>query len=271
MIADGSDVGSSNNDDGSGGSIFVVCDKLTPGANSVVKTWGGNGTGYDSGCGGGGRICIIVGGLEQSQLDSLYETGNCDNIMVVVDDPAAATDKTIYPNTINVQGGHGPKWSTNPNYGEHGTDGTFRWVQNRGSKVLLTVDAGIGGVVVSPVAGTDSIDCGEVTFTAPEMVEDPVYPTSGRYFVQGLVWSNATEGIAHEVAGRSIVLDVRDDTWVTWQWGGREFMLDLVTLGPGVTVGAGWHGEGATVALTANPESGATFAYWAGDVDDMPF
>ena len=253
---------------GSGGSIFVICDKLTPGAASSLKAIGGNATGYDYGCGGGGRIAIIVGGLETDQLDDLYATGECENIIVVLDNHTNATDKAIYPNTIGVEGGHGGGWATNPNYATHGLTGSFRWVQNRGNSVLITIDAGLDGVTVTPNAGTDTFDKGDLTFTAPESVADPVYPTTGRYAVQGLVWSNATEGVEHVETGASVELDITADTWVTWRWGNREFLLTVDTIGPGATAGSGWKNENAVIELTAQPQSGASFAYWAGDIDE---
>lgn len=254
---------------GSGGSIFITCDTLKPGASAQLSARGGLNPGNEviGKCGGGGRISVIVGSPDEELLDALYATGTeAEKFILVTDDPAVANaDRATYP-AITVIGGHGKNWDTNPQAAWHGKDGSFVWAKNRGNKASVTVKAGLPTATVNPPDGVDTVEKGEMNFTADESAADPEYPTGGRFHVQGLSWSNATENVSHFVAGNDVRMTVDDDLWVEWIWGDREYLFDIVSAGGGTVTGDGWQDEGASVTLTATPAAGWTFVGWAGDV-----
>lgn len=253
-------------DCGSGGSIWITCSTLTPTETAVLSARGGQWSNYSHSCGGGGRIAVMTGTPTEEQIDALYETGECENALLVLTDPKSVGD-IMTPFSVNVDGGHGQRWDANPALGWHGKDGTFAWMMNRGNSVAVTVAGSLPGMTAEPPYGVSTIDRGPATFSATAPCLDPAFPGTVRYTPTGFTWTNAN-GESGTVTGTEGTIDLTADTQIFWNWGKRENLVTIETRGEGTATESQWIAEGGSLVLEATPGAGSVFLGWAGDISE---
>jgi hypothetical protein len=268
LLAQGQDYNANGNGAGSGGSVWVTCSNLTAGASAAISVKGGNATQHSScGAGGGGRIAIMTELPTDEQLDALYDTGACDNLIVVTTNMADPV-LSPYPNLCNVAGGVNADKSTDPNWSTHGKPGTAVWLQNKGNKRTMTV---FGAPLVigtaTPIYGVSTLPTGAQTLSVTTPAFTPDSGERSRMNCTGYTWSNAVAATGSGAAA-SFNLNITEDLWLTWNWSGIEHRLDVRSGGNGGVTDnySQWYTAGATCTLTAVPAAGCTFLYWVGDV-----
>jgi hypothetical protein len=267
LLAEGQPHSGADNSVGSGGSVWMTCSNLTASGGASISAKGGNCTAYtSSGAGGGGRVAIMTGGPTDEQLDSLYLTGTCDNLIVTSTNMSDALTSP-YPTLANVQGGVNIEKQSDPTYYSHGKPGTAVWLLNRGvNRQIVVTGTPLQLGVATPGYGIGTLPMGQNTLSVTSPAFLPNTTDRSRVFCQSYVWSNATESVSG--SGSSVAINITDDTWLTWLWGGTEHRLDVRSGGNGAVTEnySQWYAAGATCTLTAVPEPGCSFLYWVGDV-----
>lgn len=251
---------------GSGGSVWITCDTFEPGANAVIHARGGRGNQHGgSFAGGGGRVAVMTGSPSAAQIDALYESGTCDDLLVVAEDMNDPVDSP-WPSLVNVQGGENNDNAANLSYYGHGRPGTAVLLKNAYGQSVVTIGGNVPTAETLPAYGTTSVDRGEQAFTAPRYV----YAEDGlsRYECLGWEWTDA-QGNADSGETLTTTVDVRSDLTFTWKWSGVQRKLSTRSGGYGSVAGneATWHSDGAAVMLEARPAAGRTFVCWAGEFD----
>ncbi len=112
---------------------------------------------------------------------------------------------------------------------------------------------------VTPSVGTSSIEEGTpvVASAADRVVGATRYKCTG--------W---TLGGAQSLAGNgnTASFTMGGDATLTWKWA-TEYYLDTLATGRGIiSVNSGYQAEGATVTILAQPDGGASFLRWSGDI-----
>lgn len=251
---------------GSGGSVWITCTEFVPGANARIHARGGRGNQHgNSFAGGGGRVAIMTGAPSAEQIDALYETGTCDDLLVVAEDMNDAV-VSPWPNLVNVKGGENNDNASNASYGGHGKPGTAVLLKNSFGQSVVTIGGNVPTTETTPAYGTTSVDRGEQTFTAPKYI----YTEDGlsRYECLGWEWVDA-KGNSGSGETVSATVDVQADLTFTWKWSGIQRKLTARSGGYGSVAwdGAEWYDDGTVVTLTANAAEGCTFVCWAGEFD----
>lgn len=270
LLAEGADDTAINYGAGSGGSVWITCSNFTAGASAAIRAVGGNAQQHSScGAGGGGRVAIMTDMPTGEQLDSLYATGLCAYLVVTttnMSDP----EKSPYPSLVYVNGGTNWDQRTVPSYATHGKPGTAVWLQNKGDKRQLTVSGSpVALGTAQPVYGISTVPVGsnDCTVSSPAFVADSA--ERSRLNCTGYSWSNAIAQTGSG-SGASATLDITDETWLTWFWGGLEHRLTVRSGGNGSVTQdyADWYTNGSSCTLTAVPDANCSFLYWVGDVPD---
>jgi formylglycine-generating enzyme required for sulfatase activity len=121
----------------------------------------------------------------------------------------------------------------------------------------LTIASIPGGV--TPAVGTYSIEIG----TPVAITADDVVTGQTRYRPTG--W-NLTGGQTASGSGSSGTFTQGADATLTWNYSTQHY-LTTTTVGDGiVSTNGGWYDAGALVNIQAQPDSGATFTQWTGDI-----
>lgn len=256
----------SGNHAGSGGGVWVTCAEFVPGANARIHARGGRSNQHGSAyAGGGGRVAIMTGSPSAEQIDALYETGTCDDLLVVAEDMNDAV-ASPWPNLVNVKGGENNDNAANASYIGHGKPGTAVLLKNSFGQSVVTIGGNVPTTETTPAYGMTSVDRGEQTFTAPQYI----YAEDGlsRYECLGWEWADA-KGNSGSGETVSTTVDVQADLTFNWKWSGIQRKLTARSGGYGSVVwdGEEWYDDGTVVSLTAVPASGCTFVCWAGEFD----
>lgn len=259
------------NGGGSGGSVWFTCRDFTAGSEALIHARGGrtnqHGASY---AGGGGRVAIMTGSPNEAQIDQLYQTGECDGMLVVTED---MNDPVLspWPALVDVRGGDNAELTSNPSHASHGKPGTSVYLQNASGKVIATVGGNKDTTATEPAYGSFAIDTGDFTFRAPTHF----YEDSGlsRYPCEGYTWSDAG-GNSGSGSGCEFTVNVTSDITVNWIWGTKEHFLDVrdggycsVSFSEQGNNELGWYDEGSVVQVVCTPEDEDTaFAAWVGDI-----
>ena len=251
---------------GSGGGVWITCAEFVPGANAKIHARGGRSNQHGSAfAGGGGRVAIMTGSPSAEQIDALYETGTCDDLLVVAEDMNDAV-ASPWPNLVNVKGGENNDNASNASYIGHGKPGTAVLLKNSFGQSVVTIGGNVPTTETKPAYGMTSVDRGEQTFTAPKYI----YTEDGlsRYECLGWEWEDAKGGSG---SGETVstTVDVQADLTFTWKWSGIQRKLTARSGGYGSVAwdGEEWYDDGTVVSLTAVPAAGCTFVCWAGEFD----
>ncbi len=271
-VTGGNNDGSGNNA-GAGGGVWITCGTFKAGASAIIDACGGCSTQHGAcGGGGGGRVCIITGSPSEDQIDSLYATGNAEDILVVTEDMG---DELLspWPTLVDVRGGINEENAANASYLNHGKQGTAVYLQNAAGRVIVTVTGDQDTIETTPAYGQSTVDMGEQTFTAPAFI----YVNGGRsrYPCLGYEWEDS-DGNFGSGESISVTVDVRSDMTFTWRWGTMEHFLDVRDGGLCTIAYAaqganelGWYDEWSVVDVTCTPNDANTaFVAWLGDVAD---
>ena len=252
---------------GSGGSVWITCSNFTAiGSSALISAKGGsyNSNSTQTGDGGGGRVAIMTGSPSEDQIDSLYQTGTCDNMLVITTN-MADTVTSPYPTLVSVIAGTGAQ-------GQDGKPGTSVWLSSKGSNRSVSVwsspapiEMVSGGV--SPNYGSYLLPTGETSFFASSTVFLANTDERKRYTCLGYVWTNAV-GTSGSGTSTNVTLDLTDDVQFTWLWGNLEYRLGVSSGGNGTVTQdySNWYASGSSCTLTATPADGCRFLYWVGDV-----
>lgn len=251
---------------GSGGGVWITCAEFVPGENAKIHARGGRGNQHgNSFAGGGGRVAIMTGSPSAEQIDALYETGTCDDLLVVAEDMNDAV-VSPWPNLVNVKGGENNDNASNSSYYGHGKPGTAVLLKNAYGQSVVTIGGNVPTTETTPAYGMTSVDRGEQTFTAPKYI----YTEDGlsRYECIGWEWEDA-KGNSNSGETVATTIDVQADLTFTWKWSGIQRKLTARSGGYGSVAwdGEGWYYDGTVVSLTAVPAAGCTFVCWAGEFD----
>lgn len=112
---------------------------------------------------------------------------------------------------------------------------------------------------VSPAVGSSSIEDG--TPVAVSATDNVIGQT--RYRCTG--WT-LTGGTTASGTGKSTSFTMNGATTLTWSWA-TEYYLDTLATGRGiVSVNSGYQAANASVDILAQPDSGAAFIRWSGDI-----
>jgi formylglycine-generating enzyme required for sulfatase activity len=113
---------------------------------------------------------------------------------------------------------------------------------------------------VSPAIGTHEImDSTPFVATAT----DQIVGGTTRYRATGY---NITGAQTASGTGNSATLTMNGDATLSWNWA-TEYRLDTSANGQGiVSVNSGWQAAGVTVDIQAQPDPGASFLGWSGDI-----
>ncbi len=252
---------------GSGGSVWVTCSNFTAvGSSATVTAKGGsyNSNSIQSGDGGGGRIAIMTGAPTEAQIDSLYATGTCENMLVVTTN-MSDTVTSPYPTLTSVIAGTGAQ-------GQNGKPGTAVWLLNKGDNKVVFIwsspspSAMVSGGV-SPSYGNYLLPSGETVFAASSSAYLVGTDQRQRYTCLGYVWTNGV-GTSGSGTSTNATLDLSEYLAFTWLWGNLECRLDVASGGNGSIVQdyGEWYASGASCTLSAVPDAGCRFLYWVGDV-----
>ncbi len=273
LLAEGAAHSEFSNGAGAGGSVWVSCSNFTAvGTAASVSAKGGNASGHGScAAGGGGRIAILTDSPTADQLASFYNTGTAPNLIVTTTnmmDPVLSP----YPLLANATGGVHLSFTYNPDYASHGKPGTAVWLRNKGDGHQVVVGGSPSptatvAVATSPAYGTGKMPEGPASFSAVSPGFVPHSSEQSRLFCTGYAWSNEA-GAAASGSATNVTLNITNDTWLTWTWGGLEHRLTVRSGGNGTVVSdyAEWYTNGSACTLTASPGGGCTFLYWLGDV-----
>ena len=260
-----STMGSSTGGRSSAGGVWLVCAEFTGGANASLQAKATQNVSGSQAPGTGGRISIAIG-VSDEDIAAL----------VAGEKPNGLS----YSDEINVisaiaAGGHFSANSTT----YPSVDGTLTTVMGAKSSYPLTVASIPAGVYAE---GLDysvvNVTVGEpYAVTAPAYAFDPAYPDTVRYSCAGWVISNTTAEVASGNGTTASFTPADGPFMLTWLWTGRENVAAIeandATLGSvsanGGVAGATatvWTAMSGSVSITATPEEGAEFLYWAGDV-----
>lgn len=255
-----------SNHAGSGGGVWITCAEFAPGEKAVIHARGGRSNQHGSAyAGGGGRVAIMTGSPSAEQIDALYETGTCDDLLVVAEDMNDAV-ASPWPNLVNVKGGVNADNAANAYYIGHGKPGTAVLLKNSFGQSVVTIGGNVPTTETTPAYGMTSVDRGEQTFTAPQYI----YTEDGlsRYECLGWEWEDA-KGNSGSGETLSATVDVQADLTFTWKWSGIQRKLTARSGGYGSVAwdGEGWYDDGTVVSLTAVPAADCTFVCWAGEFD----
>ena len=263
ITANGADV---DGNCGSGGAIWITCSTLTPSKTAVLSARGGQWDACNHFCGGGGRIAVMTGTPDAEQIDSLYETGSCENALVVLTAPDAIGDFTT-PFTIDVKGGRGQARKIDPTRHRHGADGTFAWLMKRGDAVSVSVTGTVPTMGTTPGPGISIHKQGQLAVSAPSPCLDPAYPGTVRYTPDGFTWTNANgdSGMVSKTGG---TIDLSADTRISWNWKKRENLVSIETRGDGTATASRWVRDGKKLTIKAKPARGSVFLGWEEDVPE---
>jgi uncharacterized repeat protein (TIGR02543 family) len=141
----------------------------------------------------------------------------------------------------------------NPNGGEFVLDTDF---ETRFDSTLTIASA---HSTVSPAVGAHAITTGTpfVVSATDQTVGQTRYKPTG----WTLTGAQNTSG-----TGSSAILTQAGDSTLTWTWA-TEYFLETATTGDGiVSISSGWQTSGANVTIVAQPDPGATFSNWSGDI-----
>lgn len=255
---------------GSGGGVWITCFDFIPGETALINASGGDSTQHDSSrAGGGGRVAIMTGSPGELQLDQLYATGSCDNLVVAAED--LNDPLSPWPTLVSVAGGVVRDCSSNLTWKGHGTPGTAVYLKNGSGRCVVTVTGDHATTETTPAYGTYVVEPGSQTFAAPVFMT--VVQGATRVPCIGYEWTDAT-GRSGCGTGISFTLDVTSDTTVSWKWGATEHFLDVRCGGYGALAylaqdgnELGWYDEGSVVKVTCTPDDVDTvFDAWLGDV-----
>jgi hypothetical protein len=229
VAANGEGPSSSGVGCGSGGSVYIDCNRLLGGG--WLCATGGVGTASYSSGGGGGRIAVVYAGNISVQLN------------------------------VSVAGGR------SANFGEaiitHGATGTYVTVST-GVPLTIGGDPAPHGTPTPLAYGNQSVSPGA---TITNSVDSPADTTGGtRYACIG--WVAATGGVViASGATTTAVVTVGVPTVLTYRWT-NEYLLAVETSTNGtVSAPNGWHTNGtAAGGIQATANSGYEFVQWSGDV-----
>jgi formylglycine-generating enzyme required for sulfatase activity len=141
----------------------------------------------------------------------------------------------------------------NPNGGEFVLDTDF---DTRFDSTLTVASAYAS---VSPSVGTHDITAG--TAFVVSATDQTVGQTRYKPVGWTLTGAQNTSG-----TGSSAVLTQAGDSTLTWSWA-TEYFLQTAATGDGiVSISSGWQTSGANVTVVAQPDPGATFTTWSGDI-----
>ena len=141
----------------------------------------------------------------------------------------------------------------NPNGGEFVLDTDF---DTRFDSTLTIASAHSS---VSPAVGNHDITAG--TAFVVSATDQTIGQTRYKPIGWTLTGAQNTSG-----SGNSAVLTQAGDSTLTWSWA-KEYYLQTATTGDGiVSIGSGWQTSGANVTVVAQPDPGATFSAWSGDI-----
>ena len=255
-----------DNHAGSGGGVWITCAEFAPGEKAVIHARGGRSNQHGSAyAGGGGRVAIMTGSPSTEQIDALYETGTCDDLLVVAEDMNDAV-ASPWPNLVNVKGGENSDNAANASYYGHGKPGTAVLLKNSFGQSVVTIGGNVPTTETTPAYGMTSVDRGEQTFTAPQYI----YTEDGlsRYECLGWEWADA-KGNSGSGETVSTTVDVQADLTFNWKWSRIQRKLTARSGGYGSVAwdGEEWYDDGTVVSLTAVPAAGCTFVCWAGEFD----
>ena len=112
---------------------------------------------------------------------------------------------------------------------------------------------------VSPAVGAHDIAAGTA------FVVSATDQTAGQTRYKPVGWT-LTGAQNTSGSGSSAILTQSGDSTLTWTWA-TEHYLQTATTGDGiVSIGSGWQTSGANVTVVAQPDPGATFTTWSGDI-----
>jgi formylglycine-generating enzyme required for sulfatase activity len=124
----------------------------------------------------------------------------------------------------------------------------------------LTIASAFG--TPTPAVGTHGYAAG----TPVAASVDPVVSGNTRRRPTG--WSlTRSSGPVESGSGSSAIVTLEEDSLLTWNWS-TEYRLETGTLGQGaISVNSGWQPADANVVIQAQPDFGASFIAWTGDID----
>ncbi len=245
---------------GSGGGVWITCDTFSAGANASVTAKGGGHNVSSAAAGGGGRVAVAAGGVSDADIASFFTTGFCDGY--VMND----FSESLWPTLVNVAGGVNTAAGTHYDWND-GTAGTAKFLQNANGKSVLTITGSPLEVgEASPECVTHIVDAGDILCSNGEYGYEPGTANGTRWALDGYVWTNAaTSGSG---SSTSVTVPAQGDTTLVWVWRDREHNLVATSGGYGtVSAHNDWIADGASVTLTATPDSGAVFVRWTGDIE----
>ena len=258
IVVTGGTGGSWNAPAGTGGNVWITCDEFKPSSDAKINADGGV-WGYGKSGAVGGHVAILTGAPSVEQIDSLYQTGDAEDLIVVaadMNDPLAP-----YPTLVNVAGGHASV-----------ANGTAVLMKSTAGQVVIHVVGNEPTTQTLPTYGDGSIEKGLTTFTAPQYIDISggafTDASVSRYVCAGYAWSDA-DGGSGEGDGNSVDIDVQSELTITWKWSVVQHKLAPVSGGYGA-IGwdaIGWYAHGSPVTLVAQPEAECAFVRWAGDLD----
>ena len=253
--------------DASGGGIWLCAKKLVAGSSAKLLAKGGNGSGAGTYSGGtGGRISVALG-VTPGDLEALAHGEEPENL---------AYAQTLDYGTYSVAGGYNRSASGISYYAP---DGTVSTVVGEVDEYDLTVQSSPLSVLAENLEYTTYRVAKGASWsrTVGAVGYDPANPDSVRYVCEGWVVSNTTEEVAHGADSTASFTATKGPFTLTWHWGVRETLAKVVPNDPelgGVSVNGAaatptadvWTRDTDEVTLTAEPNAGAEFVCWYGDV-----
>ena len=261
LIANGHNAGG-NKGGGAGGSILVICDVMSFGADCAVKAEGGAPNGDNAGA-GGGRIALCEG-LTPEQVASLHDT------KAVPDDVTASplADK------LGARASAAARVGTTTR--SCGFDGTAWYLVNTAGKKTLTVAGDPSNIgAPTPGYGPQIYDDGdEIAIAAPDDAFITADNRTKRICTGYTVTDTATGAVIADSDKTSDTLTVAGDWTLTWKLTTVRHLVDVACATTGGTLttnavgaaGEAWQSGGSTFTVTAVPESGFRFAGWTGEI-----
>ena len=248
---------------GSGGGVWLTCRDFSVGDSALIEARGGSANDHTWCYGGsGGRVAIMTGSISESQIDRLYETGTCDDLLVVATN---MNDGLVspWPALVDVHGGVSKNTSEIPGFRSHGRAGTAVYLQSTAGRQIVTVTGDRETTETDPAYGQTTMTGGSHTFRAPAAFS--VGDGRTRVPCLGYTWSNVN-GESGEGDGTEFTIDISCATTVSWKWGTVQHRLTASSGGMGTVSpdDGGWYDEGASVTLTAVPAAGCSFDQWVG-------
>ena len=254
---------------GSGGAVWIVCDELeVTRSESSIRAKGGDSSGGNGG-GGGGRVIVLVG-LSDEQVASVYANG-----AIAPDDPAyllssvtSANAGDFFCGTLSAVGG-----SSSTKVGIGG-EGSCSVALNVAGKATLKVEATPENVgTVEPAYGTLTYETGDViAFVGPE----DAYISSdsrSRRNCRGYTIVNEQGTVLKSGTERSGSFTIEENCTLTWDLSETAHRVTVEASDGGSVVTNAiphadevWQTGGETLAFVATPAEGYEFAGWCGEV-----